>query len=228
MEIGITSLGMGTQPLDEVLRFAASTASEVMELNGRETVHDNLWVPPIDYKAIRRQLEAARIRATSLGGYSDFTSPDDEELEEQVKIFLGYCDVARQMRIPVVRAFAGDLAEGLTLERAYPRIVEGLSMVAERVNDWGILVGIENHGRLVNDGEVLASIVRDVDSSVVGITLVPFVPLNLVPGVLLLVSLNSASAVGDIVTVWWLFRKPKTALVQDDGDSVRIFNTATE
>jgi len=171
MEIGITSLGMGTQPLDEVLRFAASIASEVMELNGRETVHDNLWAPPIDYKGIRRQLEAARIQATSLGGYSDFTSPDDQELQEQVNILLGYCDVARQMRIPVVRAFAGDLVEGLALDKAYPRIVKGFSTVAERISDWGIMVGIENHGRLVNDGDTLASIVRDVGSSVIGITL---------------------------------------------------------
>lgn len=60
--------------------------------------------------------------------------------------------------------------------------------------------------------------------TVVGIALVPFVPLNLVPGVLLLISLNIASGVGEAVTVWWLFRKPKSALVQDDGDSVRVFN----
>ncbi|MFW5713799.1 MAG: DUF3267 domain-containing protein [Brevefilum sp.] len=60
--------------------------------------------------------------------------------------------------------------------------------------------------------------------TVVGVALVPIVPLNLIPGVLLLVSLNIASAVGDGVTIWWLYRKPKSALVQDDGDSARVFN----
>lgn len=59
--------------------------------------------------------------------------------------------------------------------------------------------------------------------TVMGMALVPFVPLNLVPGVLLLVALNIASAVGDVVMVWWLFRKPEKALVQDDGESVRVF-----
>ncbi len=59
--------------------------------------------------------------------------------------------------------------------------------------------------------------------SAVGVAVVPFVPLNLVPGVLLLVSLNTASAVGDIVMIWWLLRKPKGALVQDDGERVRVF-----
>jgi len=60
--------------------------------------------------------------------------------------------------------------------------------------------------------------------TVVGIALIPFVPLNLVPGVLLLVSLNIASAVGDGVTVWWLLRKPRGALVQDDGERVRVYH----
>jgi hypothetical protein len=59
--------------------------------------------------------------------------------------------------------------------------------------------------------------------TVAGIALVPFVPLNLVPGVLVLVSLNIATAVGDAVMVWWLSRKPPKALVQDDGESVRVF-----
>jgi len=60
--------------------------------------------------------------------------------------------------------------------------------------------------------------------TLVGIALIPFVPLNLVPGVLLLVSLNIASAVGDGVTVWWLLRKPRGALVQDDGERVRVYH----
>ena len=42
--------------------------------------------------------------------------------------------------------------------------------------------------------------------TVVGVAIIPIVPLNLIPGVLLLVSLNIASAVGDVVMAWWLFR----------------------
>jgi len=59
--------------------------------------------------------------------------------------------------------------------------------------------------------------------TLVGVGLVPLVPLNLVPGVLLLVSINVASAVTDGVTVWWLSRKPKSSLVLDDGDRVCVF-----
>lgn len=60
--------------------------------------------------------------------------------------------------------------------------------------------------------------------TLLGVLLVPIVPLNLVPGVLLLVSLNVASAVTDGMTAWWLSRKPKSSLVLEDGDCVRVFD----
>ena len=47
--------------------------------------------------------------------------------------------------------------------------------------------------------------------------------LNLVPRVLLLVSLNIAGAISDLVTTYWLLGKPKGMLILDHGDNVRIF-----
>jgi len=59
--------------------------------------------------------------------------------------------------------------------------------------------------------------------TLLGLVAVPMVPLNLVPGVLLLVSLNIAGAISDLVTTYWLLGKPKGLLVLDHGDEVRIF-----
>lgn len=57
-----------------------------------------------------------------------------------------------------------------------------------------------------------------------GLISVLYVPLNLVPGVLLLISLNVATALNDIVMVWWVLTKPKDILVTDCGDSVWIYH----
>ena len=57
-----------------------------------------------------------------------------------------------------------------------------------------------------------------------GLTAVLYVPLNLVPGVLLLISLNVATALNDIVMVWWVLTKPKDILVTDYGDKVCIYH----
>jgi len=59
--------------------------------------------------------------------------------------------------------------------------------------------------------------------TLLGIAAVPVVPLNLVPGVLLVISLNFAAALNDIVTAYWLLRKPKGILVQDYRDGVKVY-----
>ena len=171
MQIGFVSLGLGKKPLAEVLQIAVAAGCEAMELNGRPTVHNNLWAPPIDYAAIRQQIEASGVIAATLGGYSNFAQPTAEGLEEQVQQLVGYCEVAREMGIPIVRAFAGDPLDGYTVDYLYPHMVAGFKAVTEQVADWGVQIGIENHGRLINHGDYLYSLIRDVDSPILGITL---------------------------------------------------------
>jgi sugar phosphate isomerase/epimerase len=171
MRIGFVTLGMGSHPLGDVLQTAVATGCEVMELNGRPTVHANLWAPPVDFAAIRSHIAQSGIVATSLGGYSSFAQPTDDGLAVQVEQLVGYCDVARKMGIPIVRAFAGDVIEGHTLDELYPRIVAGFREVTSRIAGWGVTLGIENHGRLINHGDRLRSLIHDVGSPLVRITI---------------------------------------------------------
>jgi sugar phosphate isomerase/epimerase len=171
MHIGFVSLGMSCYPLREVLRTAVGIGCEAMELNGRETVHNNLWTAPVNYAAIMTRISESGVTATSLGGYSDMAQTTDEDLQWQIEQFVGYCRMARAMDIPVVRAFAGDMVEGFTLDHLYPRIVAGFKEVMACVAGWGLTVGLENHGRLINHGDYLWSLLQDVGSASLGITL---------------------------------------------------------
>jgi len=171
MHIGFVSLGMSCYPLREVLRTAMSIGCEAMELNGRATVHNNLWNAPVNYAAIMTHIAESGVVASSLGGYSDFAQPTDEGLQQQFEQFVDYCRIARAMDIPVVRAFAGDVREGHTLDQLYPRIVAGFKEVMMCIAGWGLTVGIENHGRLINHGDYLWSLLQDVGSASLGITL---------------------------------------------------------
>jgi hypothetical protein len=60
--------------------------------------------------------------------------------------------------------------------------------------------------------------------TIAGLIAIPLVPLNLVPGVLLLVSLNLAGGLGDVVTIYWLSRKPEGVLVLDVNEVVQVFH----
>lgn len=171
IKIGFVSLGMGDEPLQEVLSLAMDIGGEALEINGRPGVHQGVWQKPVDYDGLQSRFQEQTISVSSLGGYCDFAQPTDEGLKREVARFVEYCRMAREMDIPVVRAFAGDLMEGYSLDDLYPRLVEGFKRVTAQVADWDLMIGIENHGRLINDGRRLRALLQDVDSPILGLTL---------------------------------------------------------
>lgn len=171
MKIGITSLGMSGIPLETALGLMVAYGAECTELNGRPGVHPDVTWKPQDYPRVKRWLYESGIIATSLGGYNDFAQLDEETLEEQIAQLVGYCQRAADLEIPVVRAFAGDVKEGLTLEQVRGQIVRGFEETLRRTEGLGVRIGIENHGRLANDGDFLKGILDEIGSPRLGITL---------------------------------------------------------
>lgn len=56
-----------------------------------------------------------------------------------------------------------------------------------------------------------------------GVIAVVLVPLNLVPGVMLVVTLNFAMSINDLATLYWLMGKPRESLILEDRDCVQVF-----
>ena len=59
--------------------------------------------------------------------------------------------------------------------------------------------------------------------SVVGMALVPFVPVSVLFVVLVVVVMNAAGSVGDLVMTAWVIVRPKSALVRDAGDAITLY-----
>ena len=172
MRIGLTSLGMKGTPLPEAIERMVHFGAECTELNGRPGCHPDItWESQADYETAKKLLDEAGIVATSLGGYSDFAQTDDNALEAQVEGFVGYCQRAAKLGIPVVRAFAGDAKEGYSLADFEGRIIEAFAELMVRTKDLDVNIGVENHGRLANDGLFLHRLIETVASPRLGITI---------------------------------------------------------
>jgi L-ribulose-5-phosphate 3-epimerase len=170
--IGVTSWGMSGIPFAQAVEKMVSFGAECTELNGRPGVHPDLdWDTDDDYQRVLRQLAEANIVATSLGGYCDFAQLDDNALEAEVAGLTVYCERAAHLGIPVVRAFAGDTKEGLSLADVKARITEAFTEVMRRVQGLDVIVGIENHGHLANDGMFLRKVIETVASPKLGMTI---------------------------------------------------------
>jgi len=170
--IGVTSLGMAGTPFDEAVQKMVAFGAECTELNGRPGVHPDLnWNGEEDYRRAQQLLSSAGIVATSLGGYCDFAQLDDDALQAEIDGFVAYCERAVRLDIPVVRAFAGDVKEGLSLSDVETRITEAFAEAMRRVQGLDVVVGIENHGRLANDGMFLRGLIETVASPKLGMTI---------------------------------------------------------
>jgi sugar phosphate isomerase/epimerase len=171
MKIGVTSFGMVGKPLVEALDLMVDVGAEATELNGRPGVHPGLIWEAGDVTKVKGMLAERGIVATSLGSYNDFAQLDADALEAEIAGLVTYCQRAADLGIPVVRAFGADTREGYTLANFRESIFKGFEEAIRRSEGLGVVIGIENHGLMTNDGDFMREIIDRVDSPRLGVTL---------------------------------------------------------
>jgi sugar phosphate isomerase/epimerase len=171
VKIGATSLGWGDAALPEVFQRLADIGAECVELNAKPGQHAGLVLTTESTSMVLDWAKDAGLEITSISGYNDFAQTDPAALDQEVERLLDACRIAFRLGVPLVRAFAGDPKPGVTLESSWPMIIEGFRRALPEAERLGVKLGIENHGRLLNDGPALVRLVEEIGSSQVGVTL---------------------------------------------------------
>lgn len=142
-----------------------------MELNSRPGLHDGLVLDARTIASVRAWVDDSGIAVRSVGGYSDFVQVDDDALAAELMRLRGACELASALEVGIVRAFVGEPKAGLGLAEARSRAVGAFGQASVFAAELGVTLAIENHGRLMNDGRALASLVEEIDSPHVKLTL---------------------------------------------------------
>ncbi|MCX7671819.1 MAG: sugar phosphate isomerase/epimerase [Anaerolineae bacterium] len=171
MKIGAVSLGWAGKPLPEAMAEIAAFGGNCIEINGRPGVHAGLVLDESTARQVRAWAAAAGLEISAVSGYCDFAQTDRAARAREVARLMSACRAAHALEVRIVRAFAGDARPGLTLDTAWPWLVAGLQEAARQAEPLGVLLAVENHGRLLNDGPALARLMREVAAANVGITL---------------------------------------------------------
>lgn len=168
IDVGATSLGWSGVALPAVFEDLRALGGTCIELNSRPGLHDGLIVDQ-DIDIVARWAREAGVAISSVAGYNDFAQHDADALDLEVARLLYACRLASELEVGIVRAFAGEPAPGRTLASVWPSIVEGFRRAGEGAAALGVTLAIENHGRLLNDGAMLASLVGEIGSQNVGL-----------------------------------------------------------
>ncbi|MGC9350054.1 MAG: sugar phosphate isomerase/epimerase family protein [Anaerolineae bacterium] len=171
ISIGAVSLGWSGTPLRDVFEQIAEMGGSCVEINGNADRHHGLALTSENIPQIRRWAQQTGLTIGSVSGYCDFAQTDEDALKAEIERLMTSCRAASEMEAPIVRAFTGDVKPGIDFRMVRPHIVAAFGKATEQSAELGVTLGIENHGRLVNDGPALAALVEEVGADNLGMTL---------------------------------------------------------
>jgi len=171
IHIGAVSLGWSGHTLPEVFAQLSEMGGTCIEINGNTEQHHSLLLNETTIPQVKAWAGEAGLTINSLSGYCDFAQTDAKTLATQIERLLVTCRVAAAMGIPVVRAFTGDVKPGITLAAVRANIIAAFRDACAEAADLGVTLGIENHGRLINDGPALVQLVDEVGADNLGFTI---------------------------------------------------------
>jgi sugar phosphate isomerase/epimerase len=158
-------------PLPEVFARLREAGADCVEVNLRPGNHDGLVLTPEQGPRVRQWAADAGLEIVSVSGINDFAVQGDEAIQTEIDRLVTACRIAAALEAGIVRAFVGDAKPGLTFDDVRPAVVAAFHRVLRETESLGVTLAIENHGRLLNDGPILADLVREIDSPHVRLTI---------------------------------------------------------
>ena len=124
-----------------------------------------------DMRALRRHafLRGIAISGSAVG--NTFTKPRGPELDAEIAAVNVWIDKTAALGAPHLRVFAGAVPAGGTLDEARRSCLAALEACADHAGRAGVMLGLENHGGIVDTADGLLAIVQAVKSPWLGVNL---------------------------------------------------------
>lgn len=94
---------------------------------------------------IREVMQSRELRTIGLGLSTRFTMPDGAERERMEQDLLAYLEMARELDVPFVRTFGGNLEDGQATEAGIDNVAESLNRLAPAAAETGVTILLETH-----------------------------------------------------------------------------------
>jgi sugar phosphate isomerase/epimerase len=104
------------------------------------------------------------ITVSSYAVGNDLAKPAAEEREKELQVITDAFPMAKALGVSAIRVFSGNLSQGVSFDEALDWIVEGLSKAAKQAEAEGLVLCLENHGKLAGSGRQVRTIIDRVDS----------------------------------------------------------------
>ena len=145
MKLSFSTLGCPKWNLEKIASKAVEYGFDGVELRIGGTQHVDLSMSAGERKAVRKLFEDCGIEICSLGGYSQFCSENEKDLNENMDLLFNYIELAHDLGVPYVRTFIGQYPETMTEDEAAEIAAKYLNLCGEKAIRNSVIVLIETH-----------------------------------------------------------------------------------
>jgi len=126
-------------------------------------------VPPAaDVKAFVDEAARSGIAISGTGVQNNFASPYAAQRASDLRLVRAWCEVAAALGAPVLRVFAGPVPQGYGWDQIASWMCDCLAQCAEYGKEFGVKIGVQNHGDMLKTANQCIEVLRRVDSEWLG------------------------------------------------------------
>ncbi len=148
----------GEMDVGAFLKYAKDLGCEGVELL------DMFWKDEEEKRRAPELLEKMGLVHSSYSLSNDFALDDAGEREEQLDYMRAGIDDVVMLGANISRIFGGSPKEGMSYEKARDYIIEGIKASAEYAATKGVVLALENHGRLCGQADQVLDLIAAVGS----------------------------------------------------------------
>lgn len=180
-KIGVVHYNFPHFSFDQFLRFAADTGYGWVELNLSDVWEESIAHPLSEADAARqsrrteqvtRHVASFGLQISGIAARNDFVQSDAQAQEFQIARMRG---IASQVRLlgesTVIRSEGGQPKEGVDAAQWRPLMLDAFRRCESFLDELGVTLAIDNHGLITNDGDLLLSLLRELDHPRIGANL---------------------------------------------------------
>ena len=171
MKFGVIHYNAPGETLEEFLDYAAETGFDCVELQGGDVWPVGCENPEAVAEQAKKWLDARNLECSALAAQNDFVVLAAADVEFQVARMKRMCGLAQILGCDVIRYEVGAPNESVTMERWGEAMVNCLKRCAEWAEPMGMKLGVDNHGIVTNDGDLLRWTLEQVNSPSIGTNL---------------------------------------------------------
>lgn len=159
--------GQALLTVDEFLVKAKSLGYDGVMLMAKKP-----HLSPLDYDKeeraqLKKRLEELNLTLVGLAGYSDFTAGMDKPGIPHTEIQAAYIgqvsELAADLGTKMVRIFTGYERPGLSYDKQYATVIEGIILAAKEAQKYGVTLVIQNHHDIALDHDAMFWMLKEIN-----------------------------------------------------------------